>query len=100
MNHVDANRLGLVGAAVMAVWHGAWLLVQAAGQGQRLMDFVFRMHGLTSDVVVEPFEPGMAVMLLVVAALAGYLLAGASGMLWNCMSNWCERSRAGVPTRA
>ncbi|MBM4021501.1 MAG: hypothetical protein FJ284_04520 [Planctomycetes bacterium] len=100
MNHVDANRRGLVGAAVMAVWHGAWLLVRAAGQGQLLMDFAFRMHGLKSDLVVEPFEPGMAVMLLVVAVLAGCLLAGASGMLWNWMSNWCERSQAGGPTRA
>jgi len=85
---------------LMAAWHGAWLLVQATGQGQRLMDFVFRMHGLKSDVVVEPFEPGMALLLLASAGLVGYLLVGGAGMLWNCMSIWCERSRAGVPTRA
>lgn len=46
------------------------------------MDFVSRMHGLERDEVVEPFELGMAIVLLLVAAMAGYLLVGLSG--------WCE----------
>jgi hypothetical protein len=100
MNHVDANRLGVVGAVVMAAWHAAWILLQAAGQSQRVMDFVFRIHGLKSDVAVEPFDPGMAAVLLATTAVAGYVVMSGAGLVWNLMTAWCERSRAGVATRA
>lgn len=100
MNHVDANRLGIVGAVLMAAWHGVWVILQATGQGQRVMEFVFRMHGLKSDAVVQPFDAGMAALLLVTAAVTGYVLLSLSGLMWNCLSAWCERSRAGVATRA
>lgn len=97
--HVDANRLGIVGAVVLAAWHAVWIVLQATGQGQRVMDLVFRIHGLKSDVVVEPFDPGMAAVLLATAAVAGYVVLSASGLLWNCLSAWAERSRSGVATR-
>lgn len=100
MNHVDANRLGIVGAVLMAAWHGMWIILQATGQGQRVMDFVFRMHGLKSDAVVQPFDAGMAALLLVTAAVTGYVLLSMSGLVWNCVSTWFERSGAGVATRA
>jgi hypothetical protein len=100
MNHVDANRLGVVGAVMMAAWHGMWVLLHATGQGQRVMDFVFRMHGLKSDAAVQPFDSGMAVLLIVAAAVAGYVFLAAAGLVWNAMAAWCERSRTGVATRA
>jgi hypothetical protein len=99
-NHVDANRLGIVGAVVLAAWHAVWIVLQATGQGQRVMDFVFRMHGLKSDVAVEPFDLGMAALLLATTAVTGYVVMSASGLLWNCLTAWTERSRSGVATRA
>jgi len=100
MNHVDANRLGVVGAVMMAAWHGIWVMLHATGQGQRVMDFVFRMHGLKSDAAVQPFDSGMAVLLIVAAAVAGYVFLAAAGLVWNAMAAWCERSRTGVATSA
>jgi hypothetical protein len=99
-HHVDANRLGIVGAVVLAAWHAVSIVLQATGQGQRVMDLVFRMHGLTSDVAVAPFDLGMAALLLVAAAVTGYVVMSASGLLWNCLAAWTERSRSGVATRA
>jgi hypothetical protein len=100
VNHVDANRLGVVGAVLMAGWHAAWLLLQATGQGQRVMDFIFRIHGMKSDVVVEPFDLGTAVVLLLTTALAGYVFMALGGLLWNCLSMVCVRGGTGVATRA
>ena len=100
MNTVDANRLGVVGAVVMAAWHGIWVMLHATGQGQRVMDFVFRMHGLKSDAAVQPFDTGMAALLIVAAAVTGYVFLAAAGLVWNAMAAWCERSRTGVATRA
>ncbi|HBB73719.1 MAG TPA: hypothetical protein DC048_04620, partial [Planctomycetaceae bacterium] len=74
MGSIDANRLGVVLAVVMAAWHVVWSLLVAVGQGQRVMDFVFKMHGLRSDVLVQPFDLGMAILLAVVAAVAGYVV--------------------------
>jgi len=100
MNHVDANRLGIVGAVMMAAWHGIWLLLQATGQGQRVMDFVFRIHGLKSDAVVQSFDPGAGLVLLLAAAATGYVMLAGAGLTWNCLTGWCERSRSGVVSRA
>ena len=100
MNHVDANRLGIVGATLMAAWHAVWIVLHAAGQGQRLMDFVFRIHGLESDVVVQPFDVGMAAVLLAVTAVTGYVVFSVSGLVWNALTAWALRSRRGVASRA
>lgn len=100
MGSIDANRLGVVLAVVMAAWHMVWSALVAAGQGQRLMDFVFRMHGLRSDVVVEPFDAGMAALLAVVAAITGYVVGAVSGLVWNGLAAWAQRGKARVMSRA
>lgn len=98
--HVDANRLGIVGAVMLAGWHAVWVVLHATGQGQRVMDFVFRVHGLKSDVVLEPFDAGMAALLLLTAAVTGYVIMAAGGLLWNCLGAVCARGGAGVASRA
>jgi hypothetical protein len=100
MNHVDANRLGMVGAALMAAWHAVWIVLRAAGLGQRVMDFVFRIHGLKSDVVLEPFDVGMAALLLVATAVTGYVVAAAAGLIWNCLGAVRVTGRSGEASRA
>jgi hypothetical protein len=99
MAHVDSNRLGIVGAVVLAGWHAVWVVVHLAGFGQPLMDFAFRIHGLKSDVIVEPFDPANAALLLVVTAAVGYAVAAISGLLWNCLGTVCARGGA-APSRA
>jgi hypothetical protein len=100
MAHIDANRLGIVGAVLMAGWHLIWLVLQAAGQGQRVMDFVFRIHGLESDVAVQPFDLGMALVLVAVTALTGYGVAGLAGLVWNGVAGLHFKGRSGVASRA
>jgi hypothetical protein len=100
MNHVDANRLGIVGAVLMAGWHAVWIVLHATGQGQRVMDFVFRIHGLESDVVVQPFDVGIGAVLLAVTAVTGYVFFSAAGVVWNVLTAWALRSRPGVASRA
>jgi len=98
-HHVDANRWGIVGAVLMTAWHVIWVVLQATGQTQPVMDFVFRIHGLKSDVAAEPFDLGMAALLLATTAVTGYVVLSASGVLWNCLTAWAERSQTGVATR-
>jgi len=94
MVHVDWNRLGIVGAVMLAGWHAVWAVLHLAGFGQPLMDFVFRIHGLKTEVVVEPFDPGNAALLLMVTAATGYAGAALAALLWNCLGTVCIRGQA------
>lgn len=100
MGLIDANRLGMVLAVMMAGWHAIWATVHAAGHGQALMDFVFRIHGLKSDVVVEPFNAGQAALLVVSTAITGYVTGALAGLIWNGLASWGFRGKAGVAHRA
>ncbi len=93
MGHVDPNRLGIVAAVMLTAWHGIWMVLVAAGMAQRVADFVLRMHAMRSEVVVEPFDAGMAALLLAGTAILGYVAGFASAALWNCLGAVCMREK-------
>lgn len=95
MGHVDPNRLGIVAAVLLTAWHGIWMALVAAGVAQRVADFVLRMHAMKSEIVVEPFDMGMAALLLVGTALVGYVGGAAAAALWNCLGVVCTRTTVG-----
>jgi len=94
IGHVDPNRLGIVSAVMLTGWHAVWLGLVATGQAQRVADFVLRMHAMKSEVVVEPFDPGMAALLLVATAVLGYAGGAATAALWNCLGSVGVAGRA------
>jgi hypothetical protein len=99
MGHVDVNRAGIVGAVILAGWHMAWSVLVAAGMAQRVMDFVYRLHSLKSDAVVQSFDPAMAGLLLLLTAGLGYLLGAGTAAMWNCLNAVCERGKTGSALR-
>jgi len=100
MGNVDPNRLGIVAAVLLTAWHGVWMALVAAGVAQRVADFVLRLHAMKSDVVVEPFDPGAAALLLLATAVLGYVGGAAAALLWNCLGAVCMRGRSGAVSRA
>lgn len=94
MGYVDPNRLGLVAGVMLAAWHGIWMALVAAGVAQRVADVVLRMHAMKPEVVVEPFQPGMAAILLLGTAAVGYVGGVAAAALWNCLGAVCVRGRS------
>ena len=97
MGHVDPNRLGIVVAVVLSGWHAVWEGLVAAGVAQRVVEFVYRLHSVKSDMVVEPFAAGRAGLLLLLTAVLGYAAGAVAAALWNCLGVVCER---GKPTTA
>lgn len=97
MGHVDPNRLGIVLAVVLSGWHAVWEGLVAAGVAQRVVDFVYRLHSVKSEMVVEPFDASRAGTLLLLTAGLGYAAGAAAALLWNCLGAVCER---GKPTSA
>jgi hypothetical protein len=103
LGHVNPNRLGIVAAVMLTGWHGIWLALVATGQAQRVADFVLRMHSMKSEVVVEPFDPALAALLLVATAVLGYAGGAAAAGLWNWLGTAAAVGRAGgkagIPAR-
>jgi uncharacterized membrane protein YjjP (DUF1212 family) len=99
MGYVDPNRLGIVAAVLLTLWHGVWMTLVAAGVAQPVADFVLRMHSMKSEVVVEPFDAGMAGLLLVATAALGYVGGVTAAAIWNCLGAVCMREKAGTSAR-
>ncbi|MGI9177191.1 MAG: hypothetical protein ACR2IT_04975 [Pirellulales bacterium] len=99
MGRVDPNRLGIVAAVLLTAWHGVWMTLVAAGVAQPVADFVLRMHAMKSEVVVEPFDAGMAGLLLVATAALGYIGGVIAAALWNCLGAVCLRGKPGASAR-
>ena len=97
MGHVDPNRLGIVVAVVLTGWHAVWEGLVAAGLAQRVVEFVYRLHSVKSDMVIESFDAGRAAILFLLTAGLGYAAGAVAAVLWNCLGVVCER---GKPTSA
>ena len=100
MGRVNPNRLGIVLAVMLAVWHGLWLVLVATGVGQGVAEFVLRLHFLEPDITVQPFTVGGAAALVAVAAAAGYVGGVVGALLWNCLSALCVHETAGASPMA
>lgn len=85
MGFVKANRAGLSVAAVLAGWHAVWLALVAGGGAQRVVEFIFRMHGMKADVAIGGVDPLMAGLLLLSTAAVGYVSGFAAAAVWNCL---------------
>ena len=83
MSVIRANRAGLVFGALLGGWHLAWALLVAVGWAQPLIDFVFWIHFIKPIYVVEPFNAGTALILIIVTSAIGYALGLGFGVLWN-----------------
>ena len=69
--------------ALLGGWHLTWAVLVAVGFAQPLIDFLFWIHFIKPVYVVEPFEIGRAVILVLVTAGIGYVVGLAFALLWN-----------------
>lgn len=79
------NKLGLIVGVLFGVCHLGWALLVAFGFAQRLMDWIFRLHFVQPPYLITPFDPGVAVMLIVVTTLTGYVTGWLFAAIWNLL---------------
>ena len=85
IGRINPNRAGLVLGAVIGLWHLSWSLLVAFGWAQAVINFVLWMHFIKPIYVIDAFNVGTAVILVVVTTVIGYVIGGIFGLLWNAL---------------
>ena len=80
---VNPIKAGVTFGMLLGVWHLCWSFLVAVGWAQPLIDFVFWMHFIRLDYVVQPFSLPIAAVLIVVTSVIGFAIASLFGLLWN-----------------
>jgi hypothetical protein len=55
----------------------------AVGVAQALIDFLFRVHFIQPPYIIAPFRADLAVALIVITAVIGYLMGWVLAAIWN-----------------
>ena len=80
---VNSIKAGITFGALLGISHLSWVLLVAFGWAQPLMDFVFWMHFVRPVYVIQPFSLSAAVVLIIVTAGTGFVIAFVFGVIWN-----------------
>ena len=80
---ISKNKLGIVVGGFLGLWHLVWALAVAFGFAQSLLNFVFRIHFIEPPYVIAPFRPELAVALIVITSILGYLIGAVLAAIWN-----------------
>ncbi len=83
MKKISPLRTGLTVGLVLALWHFAWAVLVAAGLAQAVVDFVFRIHFYKPILHVEPFDFSVAVLLVAITGLFGFIVGAVGAITWN-----------------
>ena len=84
---ISPVKAGWVLGSVLGLWHLTWAALVALGWAQAAIDFVFWMHFIKPVYVIQPFDPAVALVLVVVTSALGFVAGAALGLLWN----WIHR---------
>jgi len=76
-------RTGFALGLFLGLWHLAWSMLVATGWAQSLLNFVLRIHFLQIAVSMAPFDLSLAVTLIAVTSLVGFLIGVIFAAIWN-----------------
>jgi hypothetical protein len=80
---MNRNKVGLTLGAMAGLCHLVWALLVATGQGQPLMDWMFKMHFLNNPYTVGAFDAVNALLLVVMALVMGYIVGFVFTSVWD-----------------
>lgn len=83
MKAIHPIKAGVTLGALFGGWHLCWAALVAAGWAQPFIDFVFWMHFIKPVYVVGPFSLGVALVLIAVTTIIGFIVGFVFSTLWN-----------------
>ena len=85
MGPLNPNKTGLVLGLLLGGWHALWALLVATGWAQSLLNFVFWLHFIKPIYVIADFKIGVALALIAITAVIGYVIGLIAASLWNAI---------------
>ena len=82
---ISVGKAGVVLGAVIGGWHLCWSVLVALHWAQPVINFAFWMHFIKPVYVIEPFEIGRAVILVLVTTALGFVIGAAFALIWNAL---------------
>ncbi len=76
-------QMGIVWGCFLATFHLVWSLLVLTGLAQPLVNFIFWLHMLSVPVQVQPFELGVAALLVGVTWCVGFGFGFVFSLFWN-----------------
>ncbi|WP_242918067.1 hypothetical protein [Caulobacter sp. CCUG 60055] len=73
-------------ALFVGLGHLAWALMVAIGWAEPLLDLIFRLHFLTVQLSVAPFDLGRALALVGLTAFGGFVSGCLLAAIWNLIA--------------
>ncbi len=80
---LNQKQMALTFGSLAAIVHVVWVLFVVTGNAQGWLNFVLGLHFITSSVVVGGFVPMVALTLIVVTFVLGYVIGWLFATLWN-----------------
>lgn len=80
---ISKNKLGMVVGGFFGLWHFVWSLLVAVGVAQALINFVFWLHFIQPPYTIALFRADLAVALIVITAIIGYIMGWVLAAIWN-----------------
>lgn len=100
MRTIDPLKAGLTVGAVYVLVHLVWLGLVAAGQAQSLLDWVMRLHSLDPILRVGRLDQRLAISLLGVSAISGFMLGVLVACAWNQLNRETPSSKGRATRQA
>lgn len=85
---LNGSQLGLTLGIFFAAIHAIWAVLVASGRAQAFIDLVMPLHFLDMVYTITQFSLGVALTLVVLAFVCGYLMGWLFAALWN----WTSKS--------
>ena len=83
MHNIDPHKSGLSFGALIGSFHLVWALLVLLGLAQPFIDFIFTLHMLRPVIVVDSFSAILALSLVFVTGIIGYLMGYFFAIVWN-----------------
>lgn len=83
MHNIDPHKTGLSLGALVGGFHLVWSLLVLFGLAQSFLDFIFMLHMLRPFIIVDGFSALLALSLVLVTGLIGYLMGYFFALVWN-----------------
>jgi len=84
------NAWGLALGLFLGGFHAFWAILVASGLAQPLIDWIFKLHMIRPLYVIAPFDIVMAVTLVIVTFIIGYIAGWVFAAIRNNLCSCCS----------